>query len=157
MDFTINQSKGDLKIIDKDNLIYEDKDSVVNLYCKDFNNLTDIQKVTNIIAILNDFSTNELIVYKYILTTIIERNNNMSADNVIKFNSYTITNLASKFCISESSIRRAISTLIAKNVIRRRVNNGKFIDTEYILNKEFDTTPILYKDKVNFLTIQFIN
>jgi len=156
MNFIIDDNKRELKIIDKDNLIYEDKDSIATIKVNNFNGYNSYDKVTKIIAILNNLDDTEFIIYKYILYNIIKNNDTYDCTDIIKFNSHTILDISEQYHISNRTIYRAIASLVVKGIIRYNKNNDKIINGEYILNKEYDTTKYFYKDKINFITIDLV-
>lgn len=120
--------------VDKENLVMINSDNILNLRVS--NNIK-IEKLSSIIELfgkLNNLTPNAIIVYKYIcIMKIVNK-----LDNTITLYGDSIDNIAKMSNLSTRSIIRAIQTLLKIGVLRRVIKNGKVIDNNYIINKDYD-------------------
>lgn len=148
MKVTINDVRDNCRYIDKDSLSHYQAKDIINLQVNNDSNISNIDTFINVIAALNNFTNNELIVYSYII--------NNHKDCVITINKAVAKHLAKTNCISLSSITRAVAGLVSKDVINNSIVNGKIVLAEYVVNDNFDITKYLIEDATPKVAIIFI-
>lgn len=120
--------------VDKENLVMINSDNILNLRVS--NNIK-VEKLANVIELfgkLNNLTPNAIIVYKYIcIMKIVNK-----LDNTVTLYNDSIDNIAKISNLSTRSIVRAIHNLLKIGVLRRVIENGKVIDNNYIMNKDYD-------------------
>ena len=137
MKITIKDIRSGSVYVDKDNLSHFKGDEIVNLHINtDDKDMKSIY--INVIGYLNNFTSNELIVYKYIINNIVK--------GVVRINTSAIHRIAKTNYISNSSISRAINSLRDKDIIAPSIKDGNIILTEYVINEDYDISKYDFED-----------
>lgn len=146
--FTINENSNNLTIIDKNNIIHSTKEDNINL---NYNCLpSDYSKnnrIIDVFAKLNNLSYIETELYRYFITVYI---NNNYTDNLYRIYLFKedIENIANNLNTSVSTIKRRLSDLIVKGIIKPHKDNCYTICPKYDISKYIN-------NDIQFITIKF--
>lgn len=144
MDINIDKVNSKLRVIDRDNLISIKGDeicaiNITNSKTDKYNTLIDI------ICKIADFNEAEVYVYKAILNSIIESIDTMTYEDCININKVFIANVVLKSRLSESTIRRAVTGLLVKKVIRPCYDGDcRVLNAKYSLTEKYNLVPCFY-------------